>query len=105
MLSFALYISTYTHLFIETCFICNAHFQVLVIYLFFVFLPFLGLLLRHMEVPRLGGRIGAVATSLHHSHNNEGSRSLLQPTPQLTATLDRQPTEQGQVSNPKPHGS
>ena len=31
----------------------------------------------------------------------------LQPTPQLTAmaTPDSQPTEQGQGSNPQPHGS
>ena len=32
--------------------------------------------------------IGAVATNLHHSHGNEGSEPCLQPTPQLTATLD-----------------
>ena len=32
-------------------------------------------------------QIGAVATSLHHSHSNEGSESRLQPTPQLTAEL------------------
>ena len=28
-----------------------------------------------------------------------------QPTPRLTATLDPQPTEQGQGANPQPHGS
>ena len=48
--------------------------------LLFVLLPFLGLLLQHMEVPRLA-------------------------TPQLTATPDPQSTEQGQGSNPQPHGS
>uniref|UniRef100_A0A4X1VB04 TBC1 domain family member 4 n=1 Tax=Sus scrofa TaxID=9823 RepID=A0A4X1VB04_PIG len=37
-----------------------------------------------MEVPRLGGRIGAVATGLHQSHSNGGSEPHLQPTPQLT---------------------
>ena len=31
------------------------------------------------------GRIGAVATGLHHSHSNTGSKLRLQPTPQLTA--------------------
>ena len=34
------------------------------------------------------GRIGAVATGLHQSHSNAGSEPRLQPTPQLTATLD-----------------
>ena len=29
----------------------------------------------------------------------------LRPTPQLTSMLDPQPAEQGQGSNPKPHGS
>ena len=31
------------------------------------------------------GWIGAVAVSLHQSHSNVGSKSRLQPTPQLTA--------------------
>ena len=35
------------------------------------------------------GPIGAVAASLGHSHSNWGSEPRLQPTPQLTATLDR----------------
>ena len=43
------------------------------------------------------GQIGATAASLHHSH-------ILQTTPQLTATPDPQPTEQGRESNPHPHG-
>ena len=51
------------------------------------------------------GQIGAVAASLRQSHSNAGSEPRLQPTPQLTATPDRQPTEQGQGSNPQPHGS
>ena len=34
------------------------------------------------------GPIGAVAASLHHSHSNAKSEPHLQPTPQLTATLD-----------------
>ena len=54
----------------------------------FFFLPFLGLLPRHMKVPRLGGRIGAVAAGLCQSHSNARSKLGLQPTPQLTATPD-----------------
>ena len=34
------------------------------------------------------GLIGAVATSLHHSHNNARSKPCPQPTPQFMATLD-----------------
>ena len=49
--------------------------------------------------------IEAVATSLHHSHSNAGSEPSLQPTPQLMAMPDIQPTEQGQRSNLQPHGS
>ena len=67
----------------------------------------------HMEVPRLGTvdtaselqhQIGAVATGLHHSHNNMGSKLRLCPIPQLMATLDPRPTEQGQGSDPHPWG-
>ena len=56
-------------------------------------------------VSQARGRIGAVATRLHQSHSNLGSELRLQPTPQLTARPDPQPTEQGQGSIPKPHGS
>ena len=34
------------------------------------------------------GCIRAVAAGLCHSHSNMGSKTYLQPTPQLTATLD-----------------
>ena len=34
------------------------------------------------------GLIGAVAAGLRKSHSNLGSEPYLQPTPQLTATLD-----------------
>ena len=34
------------------------------------------------------GLIGAVATGLYQSHSIGGSELCLQPTPQLTATLD-----------------
>ena len=33
-------------------------------------------------------RIGAVAAGLRHRHSNLGSEPRLQPTPQLTETLD-----------------
>ena len=49
--------------------------------------------------------IGAVATSLRQSHGNAASEPRLQPTPQLMATPDPKPTEQGKGSNPQPHGS
>ena len=42
------------------------------------------------------GLIGAGAASLHHNHSNAGSEPCLQPTPQLLAMLDLQPSEQGQ---------
>ena len=51
------------------------------------------------------GRIRAVAAGLRQSHSNAGSEPCLQPTPQLPATLDPQPTEQGQGLNLQPHGS
>ena len=51
------------------------------------------------------GLIGAAAAGLRHSHSNARSEPSLKTTPQLMATLDPQSTEQGQGSNPKPHGS
>ena len=50
------------------------------------------------------GRIRAGAASLRHSHSNTRSKPCLWPTPQLTATLDPQPTKRGQGSNLSPHG-
>ena len=57
---------------------------------FFSFLAFcfLGPYPRHMELPRLGGPVGAVTSSLRHSHSNAGSEPCLQPTPQLKAMPD-----------------
>ena len=46
----------------------------------------------------------AAAASLCHSHSNTRSEPCLRPTPQLTATRDPSPTEQGQRLNPSPHG-
>ena len=51
------------------------------------------------------GPIKATAAGLHHSYSNARSQLHLQPTPQLTATPDPQPTKRGQGSNPQPHGS
>ena len=50
------------------------------------------------------GLIRATAAGLHHSHSNSTSEPHLKPTPQLMATLDPQPTEQGQGLNLHPHG-
>ena len=37
-------------------------------------------------------QIRTAAAGLHHSHNKAGSKPCLQPTPQLKAKLDPQPT-------------
>ena len=50
------------------------------------------------------GPIGAAAAGLRHSHSNVRSEPHLRPTPQLMAMPSPQPTEQGQGSNPQPHG-
>ena len=50
------------------------------------------------------GRMGAAAASLHPSHSNAGSELHLQPTLQLVAMPDPEPTKQGQGSNPHPRG-
>ena len=61
------------------------------LFFFFLFFSFF-LLFRAAPAAHRGsqarGRIRATAASLHHSHSNEGSEPSLQPTPQLTATLD-----------------
>ena len=70
---------------------------------FFVFFPFLGSL--PMAYIQAKGQKGAVAAGLQHSHSNARSELHLQPTPQLMAMLDPEPTEQGQGWNPQPHSS
>ena len=50
------------------------------------------------------GRIRATAAILHYSYSNMRSEPCLQRTPQLTAMLDPQPTEQGQELNLCPLG-
>ena len=47
-------------------------------------------------VSQARGPIGAVAAGLLQSHSNAGSEPRLQPTSQLMATPDPQPTEQDQ---------
>ena len=68
-------------------------------FIFFVFLPFLGLLPMAYRGSQARGPIRAVATGLHQSHSNSGSRLCPRPTSQLKAT-----PEQGQGSNPQLHG-
>ena len=49
--------------------------------------------------------IGAVAAGLHHSHSNTEPELHLPPTPQLMTMSDPRPTEWGQGSNLRPHGT
>ena len=41
-----------------------------------------------MKIPRLTGRIRAIASGLRHNHSNAGSKPYLWPTPQLTEIPD-----------------
>ena len=50
------------------------------------------------------GQIGVVAAGLHHSHINVRSKLRLRHTPELMATPDPQPTEQGRGLNLRPQG-
>ena len=83
-------------------------FFVFLFWFFFFFFFFFFLLLRAALSAYGGsqarGLIGAVAAGLRQSHSNAGSQPRLQPTPQLTATPDRQATEWGQELNLYPHG-
>ena len=54
---------------------------------------------------RARGQTGAAAASPHHSHSNTSAKQHLQLTPQLTAMPSSSSAEQGQGSNPNPHGS
>ena len=68
------------------------------IYLYILFHCFIFLLFRATSTAygssQARGRIGAIAASLYHSHSNAGSEPSMQPTPQLIAKPDPQPTEQ-----------
>ena len=76
--------------------------EIVILLLFYLFIYlFVFLSFRAAPAAYAGSQaIGAVASGLHHSHSNVGSELRLQPTPQLMATWDPQPTEQGQESNP-----
>ena len=50
------------------------------------------------------GPIGAIASGLGHSHSNTIPEPSLCLIPKLMAMPDPEPTEQGQGSNPRPHG-
>ena len=73
-------------------------------FIYFIFLLFRAALTAYGG-SQARGWVRATAASLHQSHSNTRSEPHLQPTPQLTATLDPQPIERGQGSNPQPHGS
>ena len=60
---------------------------------FKIFFFFFGLVFFRATLAAYGGSqgrspIGAIATSLHHSHSYLESELCLRPTPQLKATLD-----------------
>jgi len=61
----------------------------MIFFFFFGFLLFLWAAPSAYGGSQARGRIGAVAAGLRQSHSNAGSEPRLQPTPQLTATLDR----------------
>ena len=73
-------------------------------FFFFFFLPFRAAPAAYGS-SQARGQIRTTAAILHHSNSKAGYELCLQPTPQLTATMDRQPTKQGQGSNPYPHAS
>ena len=90
----------------EAC-ISGAFLLFLFIYLFiyFVLLPFLGPLLWHMEIPRLGVKLEPQPLAYARATATRDLKPHLQPTPQLMATPDPLPMEQGQGSNLQPHCS
>ena len=77
----------------------------LYIYIFFVFLSFLGPHLWHMEFPRLGVKLELQLPAYTTATASLSPSQVFRPTPQLMATLDPYPTEQGRGLNPQLHGS
>ena len=69
---------------------------ILLFYYYYYIFCFLGLYMQHMEVLRPGVKLELQL--LRQSQSNLGSKTCLWPTPQLTATSDPEPTEQGQGS-------
>ena len=66
----------------------NPYRKLLILITYFLLSIFLRASLVTYGGSQVRGQIGAVATSLHHSHSNTGSELRLRPTPQLTATPD-----------------
>ena len=60
----------------------------LFLFFFYFFLLFLWASPVAYEGSQARNPVGAVAAGLHQSHSNVGSKPRIQPTPQLTATLD-----------------
>ena len=58
------------------------------IYLFYLFICLFKATPEAYEGSQARGRIGAVATGLHHSHSHARSEPRLRPTPQLRAMPD-----------------
>ena len=63
-------------------------FYFILLFYFFVFLPFSRAAPEAYGGSQARGRTGAVAPTLRESLSNAGSKPRLQPTPQLTATPD-----------------
>ena len=75
------------------------------VFCFLSFLLFLGLLPRHMEVPRLGVELELQPPAYARAIATRDLSCVCNlHTPQLMATPDPQPTEWGQGSNQNPHG-
>ena len=74
-------------------------------FFFFFFFGFLGPHSKHMEGPRLGVQSELWSLAYTTVTPTQESEPHLQPTPQLMATPDPLTNEQGQGSNPQPHGS
>ena len=92
---------------VQTFLICHTVVSLSVVFLFcfvFVFVLLFRAAPAACGSSQARGLIRAVVTSLHLRHNNLASELRLQPTPQLTASPDPQPTERSQESNPYPHG-
>ena len=78
--------------------------QTFPILFYFILFCFLGLHPAAHGGSQARSQIRAIAAGHSHRHNNVGSEPRLWPTPQLTATPDPEPTEQGRGSNLHPHG-
>ena len=92
------YIYIYTYIYM--CIYIYIHIYIYILFFFFCLFraaPFA------YGSSQVRGPSRAVVAGIYHSHGNMGSEPHLQPTPQLRAALDPQPTEWGQGSNLHPH--